>query len=405
MAITAGACAPLKDDIARHAADPGTLVDPADLEQRFEACAQAFGTFGSALAAYDSPEKALSDRLTAVIDAESKTAGWQDLIDLARDPAGLRAELVAAARETAANELTQALRQIDRGNGKVLDDKFADLSIGVLKWWNLLRPEEQSFFSAVQQRPGARRTIDFKAGLAAPLDRSDAKLRDVIAVFSQSQLHCLGLSLFLARCVHENAGFVVLDDPILSSDEDYRAFFTASVVKELADLGIQVIILTQDQKTWKELGERYLHAGISMFQISLEDPQQGTAIRNTADNLAARLARIETLARGAANSDICKQACQELREATERFCKLMLVQYAWVGKRLDTSVTNFDNKNLAELGPRVQALLVKDPSHPGKLRAIRDNLNPANHDDGIPSQGELKVSLGDLKQLKRDYLG
>ena len=95
------------------------------------------------------------------------------------------------------------------------------------------------------------------------------KLRDVIAVFSQSQLHCLGLSLFLARAVHENAGFIVLDDPIVSSDEDYRAFFVASVVKALNDLGIQVIILTQDQKTWKELGERYLHAGIRMFQILL----------------------------------------------------------------------------------------------------------------------------------------
>ena len=131
---------PLKGDVVRHAADPGTLVDPADLELRLEACAKAFGVFGSALAAHDSPEKALSDRLTAVIDAESKTAGWHDLVDLARDPATLREALVdRATREAAARELAQALRQIDSGNGKVLDDKFTDLSAGVLKWWNLLR--------------------------------------------------------------------------------------------------------------------------------------------------------------------------------------------------------------------------------------------------------------------------
>ena len=51
-------------------------------------------------------------------------------------------------------------------------------------------------------------------------------------------------------------------------------------------------------------------------------------MRNTADDLAARLAKIDTLVRGAANPDIRKQACQELREATERFassCWLAIV--------------------------------------------------------------------------------
>ena len=45
---------------------------------------------------------------------------------------------------------------------------------------------------AVQPRKGAKRTIDFKAGLSPNPDRSAPKFRDVIAIFSQSQLHCLG---------------------------------------------------------------------------------------------------------------------------------------------------------------------------------------------------------------------
>ena len=49
-------------------------------------------------------------------------------------------------------------------------------------------------------------------------------------MFSQSQLHCLGLALFIARALHEGAGFMVLDDPILASDEDYRAYFKAVVL-------------------------------------------------------------------------------------------------------------------------------------------------------------------------------
>jgi wobble nucleotide-excising tRNase len=70
-----------------------------------------------------------------------------------------------------------------------------------------------------------------------------------------SQLHCLGLSLFLARAVKEGVGFIVLDDPILSSDEDYRAYFNAPVVEELLALGVQVLLLTQDQRTWKEIAK------------------------------------------------------------------------------------------------------------------------------------------------------
>jgi hypothetical protein len=53
------------------------------------------------------------------------------------------------------------------------------------EWWERLRPEELTFFSSVQPRKGAKRSIDFKAGLSPNEDRSASKLRDVIAVFSQ----------------------------------------------------------------------------------------------------------------------------------------------------------------------------------------------------------------------------
>ena len=73
---------------------------------------------------------------------------------------------------------------------------------------------------------GAKRTIDFKAG---PFCQS----RPVFAEDSQTLLrssvspsfHCLGLALFLARAQHEGSGFIVLDDPVLSSDDDYRVHF------------------------------------------------------------------------------------------------------------------------------------------------------------------------------------
>ena len=177
------------------------------------------------------PRTPFWSELTVVIDAASDTAGWQELIDVAGDQDALRTSLIERhARAALQKELTAALRQIDKGNEKVLDDKFGDLSDGIQHWWDLLRPGEPTFFSDVRPRKGARRTVDFKAGLSLHDDRSAPKVRDVIAVFSQSQLHCLGLALFIARALHEGAGFMVLDDPILASDEDYRAYFKAAVL-------------------------------------------------------------------------------------------------------------------------------------------------------------------------------
>jgi hypothetical protein len=47
---------------------------------------------------------------------------------------------------------------------------------------------------------------------------------------------------------------------------------------------------------------------------------------------------------------------------------------------------------------------MRDASHPGKLRTIGGTVNPANHDDAIPAAGALKVALGDLRYLKKQYL-
>jgi hypothetical protein len=382
---------------------PESLDDPALIRDGFAVLAAARDAFAAELAPYDPAEKAVSDSLRAVVDAQSETTGWQELIDLAGDRGNLRAALIdRSAHEQAAKELAQALKHIDKGNEAVLEEKFGDLSDGVQTWWDLLRPDELSFFSGVRPRPGARRTIDFKAGLSAHADRSEAKLRDVIAVFSQSQLHCLGLALFLARAVKENSGFIVLDDPILSSDEDYRAYFNARVVEKLLALGIQVIVLTQDQRTWRDLGECYLHQNITQFQIALINPADGSTVVNTADNINMLFDRADKLIRGA-HPDLLKQAGSVIRDAAERFCKEMLVRDRRA-KGEAAALSDYPNKNLGQLCPLVEPLLSRDASHPGKLRTIGSAVNPANHDDAVPAAGELKVALGNLRTFKKEYL-
>jgi hypothetical protein len=202
------AVAQAREAATNNKARLGSRAELITLRQDIAAVARVLSEISSALPAYLVREEAVAGRIRDVIDAASHTTGWQELIGLARSRADLCVALVErSVREQARKELEQALKQIDKANEQVLDAKFQDLSADVEEWWNLLRPSEMSFFAAVKPRPGARRTIDFKAGLATTEDRSDPKLRDVIAVFSQSQLHCLGLALFIARSVHEGASF------------------------------------------------------------------------------------------------------------------------------------------------------------------------------------------------------
>ena len=229
------------------------------LEDGFAAIIATQKEFELSLLAYSTAGQALGEVLKGAVDESANTKGWEPLIRLCRNSAGLQKALTAAAVHAAkVASLEEALSEIDTGNGKVLDEKFDELSKAVLVWWDRLRPDEPAFFDAVQRRSGqARRTIDLKVGLSTKEDRSDAKIRNAVAVFSQSQLHCLGLSLFLARAVQERTGFIMLDDPVLSSDDDYRPNFASSVIEGLLDEGMQVIICTQDHKSWKDIGDRW----------------------------------------------------------------------------------------------------------------------------------------------------
>ena len=379
-------------------------LDPPALRVAFQALSSARESLRLAVETYAGPAQALVSALAAVIDLQSDTAGWQDFLEVAKEPAALRNGLIEArARAEVLKELEAALKQIDRAKEAVLDDKFADYSDVIQTWWERLRPDEPTFFSAVQPRKGAKRTIDFKAGLSANPDRSSPKMRDVIAIFSQSQLHCLGLALFLARAQHEGSGFIVLDDPVLASDDDYRVHFNSTVLEELLKLPIQIIVLTQDHAAWEDIEIRHRHLGISMAQLYVDSPQTGTIIENTSDTLMAKVNRAKSLAKGG-HPDVRKECGIQLRDAGELFCKEILVKDKRNQGDQNATLSDYEGKVLEWLCPRVQPFFDKDPSHPGKLEAFRKIVNSACHDNTPPGSSEMTQACGEIGYLAKEYL-
>ena len=381
-----------------------SALDPPALRAAFEALSSARESLRLAVETYAGPSQALVSALTAVVDLQSDTVGWQGFLDVAKEPAALRNGLIdARARAKVLNELEAALKQIDKAKEAVLNDKFAEYSDVIQTWWERLRPDEPTFFSAVQPRKGTKRTIDFKAGLSAKPDRSSPKMRDVIAIFSQSQLHCLGLALFLARAQHEGSGFIVLDDPVLSSDDDYRVHFNSTVLEELLNLPIQIIVLTQDHAAWEDIEIRFRHLGISKAQLYVDSPQTGTIIENTSDTLMSKINRAKSLAKGG-HPDVRKECGVQLRDAGELLCKEILVKGKNIQGDQNATLSNFEGKTLEWLCPRAEPFLDKDPSHPGKLELFKKTVNSACHDSTPPGSTEMTHACGEIGYLAKEYL-
>jgi hypothetical protein len=385
--------------------DPEQWKDAQALRSCFANVGASYIRVQASLSAYEAPARAVGEALKAVVDQNVDTKGWEPLVRTCRDPAGLWAALtVAVAHAVKVKGLEKALGEIDTASGKVIDGKFLDLSTGVRSWWDRLRPNETAFFEGIQRRSAkARRTIDLKVGLSAKDDRSDAKIRDAIAVFSQSQTHCLGLSLFLARAIQEGSGLVILDDPVLTSDDDYRPNFVSSVIEGLLDAGLQVIICTQDHKSWKDIGDRWAHRGATQFQIIRNDAVLGSEIRSQNDDLATMMAKAHPFIKSQ-DSVLRKEGAVRLREVIERFAKMLLVRERQRTGDSLASITDYDGKNFGTYVQQVMILLTKDPSHAGKLKAAHGYVTSGPHDDKPPSSGELISAYGELKRLKRDYL-
>lgn len=342
--------------------------------------------------------------LTRAVDVKSDTTGWADLAELGRHPVELRAALIEReAHATFGDELSAAAKRVDAGREAVLQEKFDELASDVATWWELLRPEEAAFFSGLGLRKGAQRNIDFKAGLASTHDRKEVKIRDAIAVFSQSQIHCLGLATFFAR-VAGGGGFLVLDDPIIAMDDDYSAHFINSVLEDLRKRDVQVIMLTYDQRTFRATQARYGDSQCEAFNLNLDDPSTGTVIVKTSDALSMMLKAADPFTRSSVLATR-KEGCQRIRDACERFCKELVV-----GRRQDAGdatalITDYTGPQgtLDHLIPEVIPYL-EGSDEPGKLRLLQQQTNPGNHDDDVPSKTALRVDLGNLRTLKQKYL-
>jgi hypothetical protein len=393
------------------------LLDKMDMEtvdlprisaarQIVEALVGSLNQLALARSEYSKMSEPLILALRAEVDKQGHMEGWQDLLDLVEQREQLLSWLLhRSASLRVSRELEEAVEEVDVAKARVLDDKFAQLGNDIATWWSLMRPDQLTSFHGVQRGATGRRFVDLKARLASgPNGSSSFAVRDAVAVFSDSQLNCLGLSAFLARTGRDGSGFVLLDDPVPASDDEHRAMFVSYVLPELMRRNIQVLLVTHDERIWKDVQETYKHMGIDAFVISMQDPALGAVVEDRGDTFDSMLARAAPYILNQ-SPEIRKQfAARPLRDATERFCKLLLIKERYAQGDALVAVSDYGGQNLDTLIGKVERMLTRDPSHVSKLRRIGAHLNPGSHDDRVPAPGDLQVCYRSLKELGQAYL-
>ena len=383
--------------------DVTKLTKDVPLKEMWNTLEKAYQELVTAISDYGLAMEPLTQPLKESVSEKSQTSGCLELVSAGKHIPELRSEFLdVAARAMLTEKLHQACKEVETAKDVVLEGKFDDLATEVRDWWNWMRPDEAAFFSDLGLRKNSQRTIDFTAGLAPATDRRNPKLRNAIAVFSQSQMHCLGLATFFSRRGNEGT-FMVLDDPIISIDDDYSVHFITGVLHELVRRGVQVIILTHNRKTWSEIQTRYDNGRSEAFQLHLNKPTEGTMIIKSSDTLTAMLKAAEPFTTSSM-LEHRKDGCKRIRDCAERFCKSVLVKHRQSQGETTAMIADYTGKNatLGSLIPQVTPYL--EPDEPGKLRAIADGSNPGNHDDDFPGKAAIRVYLGDLKKLKKQHL-
>lgn len=390
----------------RDAAETGQVVDTTTFTNWVARLRRRAEQFAEKRSIYCSVEERLTPAVNEKIDELSGRANWSHLMDLWDHRDRLREALVdRCARTRVKHSLALAAEQIASANADVLThDKFPNLTTDIQTWWQTLRPEAGVNFSRLVPEGRGLRQIDIKASLAlGGEDSSGTVERDALAVFSDSELNCLGLSIFLARTQRDNPGFVLLDDPIQSLDREHAHFLTTNVVARLANsFNTQVIVLTHDNEFWEDLKVRYAHEVPKGFYVTIDE--EGKAIL---EDMESRLSEVlKLLGRVVATADpaIAKLAVNRLRIGAEVFCKEVIARFGSAIEGADLP-SHFEGRMLPELLGKATPYLSEDPSHRGKIEFIERRTNPGSHDDPrlTPDTAAFRAMVAELKALARCY--
>jgi hypothetical protein len=215
---------------------------------------------------------------------------------------------------------------------------------------------------------------------------------------SQSQLNCLGLSVYIMRATTPGSPFrfVVFDDPVQSMDDEHSESFIQHVIGRLLDEHeLQVIVLSHLQGITDRLRELNYHRRFLAYRID-QFERSGPSI-STYDPLDRELRQIRSLADG--NEDNRKLAVDKLRPAIERIVRELHLKET--GRPVDDSLARATASQLLNIFRQIPNTTPQE--HQGFQDTVRF-ADPAHHTEQgwqVPTKPQILPHIDRLRNLAR----
>ncbi|MBI4738251.1 AAA family ATPase [Candidatus Woesearchaeota archaeon] len=233
----------LKTSITQPDKIAKAVATVAEIPTRIE---KAWMEAAASLKQYNETYSAFRPIFERELSDEATVKKFSSLIEIFSDYASVR--LIAEAKAFD-NEILEAQRLVEE---HILTQQKVALTgreTEILNWYSLLSPNTDVKFSGLE--PG-RNEFNLKA-------EAFGRTMSAAASLSQSQLNCLGLSIYIPSVSAPDSPFkfILFDDPVQAMDDDHHESFLVNVVPELKiKHSFQVIVLTHLKDTADRLRDR-----------------------------------------------------------------------------------------------------------------------------------------------------
>jgi len=303
--------------------------------------------------------------------------GWRDMLAVA-----VHEKLLADTLE----EIHAVEEFIQRKQAELMSTRGREAK----EWYDLMHPRANVTFAAMEPATDAIKlhaeSFGVRIGAAACL--------------STSQLNCLGLSVHLMRATSPTSpfGFVVIDDPVQSMDEDHCESFIINVIPRLLDThSRQLLVFSHLQFITDRIRETNCARKLLYYRI--EDYQQTGPVVRPHVPLKREFTELRQLARG--NEQHRELAVDRLRVVTERLIReLHLLK---TGSPLGPEYSD-------AAGPRLLKVFRGLPgTTPQEDRGLQDTVrfsDPAHHTEvgwQTPTQQQIEPHIQRLQQIANQH--
>ena len=373
---------------------PGRLADTKQAEALIadsvsipRTCADKSAALGDALQQYSKAWVSFDQILSKEISSNTAIAEI--------DAVGQALKAVSERKALATyDEIANKTRTVMQDTEAFLQKKQAELLASrgkeIKKLYDLLNPGVQVGFDVME--PGNEQLRLHATSFGVRMSAA--------ANLSECQLNCLGLAFWLARATATGSpfGFVVLDDPVQSMDDDHAEAFISTVVPALSDdHKKQVILLSHERRLIDRIRDLNKSRNAVVYHYD-EYEMAGPSITQQV-SLAVMLAEVKGLAKG--NEANRSQAVDKLRKLGEQFIRDLHLKVT--GKPVPPELDNAQPSQLLDLFRNIPG--TKPSEHDG-LKDTFGFASPAHHQQpgySVPVTTNITPHISRLETLMKGY--